>query len=111
MLMHGRRIKPGVTMVEKQGFVYLLASQKQGTIYTGVTSDLVRRTSEHRSGIKSGFPSRHGVLRLVYYEIFESIIDAIEREKTLKNWKRTWKAELIETSNPDWNDLYQDIIK
>lgn len=87
------------------GFVYMLASQKRGTIYIGVTNDLGRRVPEHRAGRGSRFTARYGAVRLVWYEEHFDIRDAIQREKSLKRWRRQWKIELIEKANPDWNDL------
>ena len=87
------------------GFVYILASRRNGTLYTGVTSDLPRRWHEHQAGLTGGFTSRYGVKTLVWYEEFPWMIDAIAREKQIKNWPRRWKLDLIEKSNPDWRDL------
>ncbi len=91
------------------GYVYILASKRNGTLYTGVTSDLVRRVQEHREGRVEGFSKRHGVKMLVHYEVFGGITDAIVREKAIKKWRRAWKLELIEQSNPDWRDLWFEI--
>ena len=90
-------------------FVYILASRRSGTLYVGVTNDLVRRVSEHKLKEIKGFTSRYGVDRLVYFEEFGDPADAIGREKQLKKWERAWKIELIEASNPDWIDLYPQI--
>ncbi|CAN0654214.1 putative endonuclease [Nitratireductor aquimarinus] len=87
------------------GYVYMLASQKRGTIYIGVTNDLGRRIIEHKTGRMPGFTSRYGVARLVWYEEHFDMRDAIQREKSLKRWSRQWKIELIEKSNPEWNEL------
>lgn len=95
--------------MEKQGFVYILASRRNGTLYTGVTSDLVRRVWEHREGVSPGFTKRYGCKTLVYFEIFDDIGDAIQREKAIKEWKRAWKLRLIEGANPTWRDLWDDI--
>ncbi len=92
-------------------YVYLLSSKKYGTIYLGVTNDLVRRTYEHKSKEIKGFTKKYDVMRLVYFERFETIESAILREKQIKNWKRQWKIDLIEKDNPHWVDLYSDIIK
>ena len=89
----------------KQPCVYLLASRKNGTIYVGVTSDLVARLFQHRSSATDGFTSRYGVYRLVRYELFAMMPEAIAREKKLKRWHRAWKINLIESDNPDWSDL------
>jgi putative endonuclease len=88
------------------GYVYMMASQKRGTIYIGVTNDLARRIPEHKSGKGSRFTARYGVRRLVWYEEHHDIRDAIQREKSLKRWLRRWKVELIEKTNPDWNELF-----
>ena len=89
-------------------YVYILANKKNGTLYVGVTNDLERRISEHKLGIKSGFPQRYGVKKLVYYETFGDINDAIGYEKRLKRWRRDWKLNLIEDKNPRWKDLTDD---
>ncbi len=87
-------------------YVYILASKKNGVLYVGVTNDLRRRVSEHKLGEVEGFTSHYHVKRLVYYEAFDDIRDAIQREKALKAWKRQWKIELIERDNPDWQDMF-----
>ncbi len=89
------------------GFVYLLANRKNGAIYTGVTADLVRRLHQHRNE-PQGFVRRYGTFKLVWYEEHASIEDAIQRETSLKRWKRNWKLDLIATNNPNWRDLYLD---
>ena len=89
----------------KQPAVYMLASQPNGTLYTGVTNDLVRRVWEHRNDTIDGFTKQYGVHRLVYYELHTSMIEAIRREKQIKKWRRAWKIELIEKENPEWRDL------
>jgi putative endonuclease len=91
--------------VEKQPCAYMLASQPYGTLYIGVTSDLIARLWQHRSGEVKGFTSRYGVHRLVRFELFGTMGGAIEREKQLKRWHRQWKINLIESDNPDWHDL------
>ena len=91
-------------------FVYLLASECHGTLYVGVTNDLVRRVHEHRTDAVAGFTSRYGVHRLVWFEGTPSVEAAIQREKQLKNWKREWKIALIERENPQWQDLYDSIL-
>jgi putative endonuclease len=91
------------------GWVYILASRYRGTLYTGVTADLARRTWQHREGSGSGFARRYEVVRLVYAERQERIDEAIAREKAIKKWRREWKIELIEQANPEWNDLF-DVI-
>ena len=92
----------------KPGYVYLLASQRNGTLCIGVTSDLVRRVAEHRGGAVEGFTGEYGVHRLVYVEAHADVQDAIRREKQLKKWRRAWKLRLIEEDNPAWRDLYPD---
>jgi putative endonuclease len=96
----------GRMLDEQQFFVYILASRKHGTLYIGVTNNLVRRVHEHREGLLPGFTRKYGVKQLVYYEAYQDIGDAISREKTLKEWRRDWKIALIEQSNPEWTDLY-----
>jgi len=91
---------------DKRFYVYILASKKNGTLYTGVTSDLQKRVVEHQQHLVEGFTKKYSVTRLVHYEIFETAEQAIIREKRLKKWKRAWKIALIEKKNPEWNDLY-----
>ena len=91
-------------------YVYILASRKNGTLYIGVTNDLVRRVYEHKEGLAQGFTKRYGVKRLVYFETHEAVEAAIRREKSLKTWLRTWKVDLIERDNPDWKDLYEQLL-
>lgn len=90
-------------------FVYLMASKRSGTLYLGVTNDLARRAYEHRSKQNVGFTSRYGVDRLVWYEEFGDVNDAIDREKTMKKWHRAWKIALSEDMNPEWKDLYDGL--
>lgn len=90
-------------------YVYILASQRNGTLYIGVTSNLQKRIFEHKSEITGGFTTEYGVKTLVYYEVFDDFENAVTREKNIKAWKRDWKLELIEKSNPNWRDLYNDI--
>ena len=97
------------TMHEKQPCVYLLASKKNGTLYTGVTSKLAWRIYTHKHGPVEGFTSRYGVRQLVYYERHDTMEAAIIREKRIKSWQRRWKINLIETQNPRWRDLYEDL--
>jgi putative endonuclease len=92
-------------------WVYILASGKHGTLYIGVTNDLARRMEQHRSGGGSEFVKQHGISRLVYVEPFGGPLDAIEREKQLKRWKRDWKIALIEKDNLDWSDLSSLIVE
>ena len=91
-------------------FVYILTNRRNGTLYTGVSNDLLRRVYEHKQGLVDGFTKRYGINRLVYYESTESISSAITREKQLKKWKRKWKLRLIEESNRQWRDLYDDLV-
>lgn len=95
----------------KQSYVYILANQRNGTLYVGLTSNLIRRIWEHKNKSTPGFTEKYNVTRLVYYEIFTDIILAAAREKRLKEWKRQWKIELIEKKNPGWQDLYPEIIQ
>ncbi len=89
------------------GWIYIVTNRPNGTLYTGVTSNLSRRIHEHREGLIDGFSKRHGLKRLVYYERYETIADAIQREKNMKHWPRAWKARLILDLNPDWDNLYE----
>ena len=94
----------------KQPAVYMLASRRNGTLYTGVTSDLVRRVWEHRNNLVEGFTKRYGVHSLVYFELHGDMYQAIQREKQIKKWNRAWKIELIEKTNPQWRDLWPSLI-
>lgn len=96
--------------MRKEPGVYILASRRKGTLYVGVTSSLTRRTWLHREGLTEGFTYRYQVKRLVYYERYGDMYQAISREKQLKNWKRAWKIRLIESVNPDWRDLWPTIL-
>ncbi|MRR17845.1 MAG: GIY-YIG nuclease family protein [Deltaproteobacteria bacterium] len=93
----------------KQPTVYILAIARNGALYIGVTSDLVKRVWEHKNNIIEGFTGKYHVHQLVWYEVHENMTSAIEREKNLKEWKRAWNLNLIEKSNPNWNDLYEEI--
>ena len=93
----------------RQGFVYMMTNRPHGVRYTGVTSDLSRRAYEHREGVIKGFNSRYSMIRLVCYETFPLVVDAIQREKNIKHWSRAWKIALIEKTNPDWKDLYETL--
>jgi len=95
---------------EKKGYVYILFSNRNGSLYTGVTSNLARRVYEHKNKLVEGFTSRYGIDKLGYYEVCENIKDAIEREKQIKGSSRKKKLELIEKDNPGWKDLYSEII-
>ncbi len=91
------------------GWVYMMSNRPNGTLYLGVTSDLVRRAFEHREGVAPGFTKRYGLKRLVYFERHEDIRIAIQREHTMKHWPRAWKVRLILAMNPDWRDLYESL--
>ena len=93
-------------MSGKSYWVYILASQRNGTLYIGVTSDLIRRVGQHREGQIEGFTKRYGLKRLVWFERHDNIVTAIRREKSLKKYRREWKVNLIERENPQWADLY-----
>ena len=93
----------------KQPAVYILASARNGTLYVGVTSNLVQRVWQHREGDVPGFSLKYEVKTLVWYELHETMESAILREKTLKKWRRVWKLQLIESTNPDWRDLWMDV--
>jgi putative endonuclease len=97
-------------LVSKQPAVYILASKRNGTLYIGVTSNLIKRIWEHKNNLVQGFTKQYNVHDLVWYEMHENMESVIAREKTLKEWKRIWKLELIESSNPDWSDLYNTIV-
>jgi putative endonuclease len=98
-------------LVVKTYYVYILASERNGTLYTGVTNNLLRRTDRHKSAEIPGFTQRYHVHKLVYFETFGHIEDAIRREKLLKRWKRQWKLRLIEQANPQWRDLFDDLTR
>lgn len=93
-----------------QPAVYILASQRNGTLYIGVTSDLTKRIWEHKNDVAEGFTQKYNVHQLVYFEQHQDMIAAITREKQLKKWNRAWKLALIEKNNPDWHDLWPDIV-
>ena len=92
------------------GCVYIVTNRRDGILYIGVTSNLPRRAYEHRFGLVPGFTKRYGLKRLVWYECADTIQAAIQREKTMKHWPRAWKARLVNTHNPDWDDLYESLI-
>jgi putative endonuclease len=96
--------------MEKDFYVYILTSKKNGTLYIGVTSDLIKRVWQHKNKIIEGFANNYDVNRFVCFEIHKSIESALKREKQLKNWKRKWKIDLIEKDNHMWDDLYKDIL-
>ena len=93
----------------KTMYVYIITNPTNTTLYIGVTNNLIRRIYEHKNGIFEGFSSKYNLNKLVYFEIFDDEINAIQREKNLKHWKRSWKINLIEKTNPDWKDLYPSI--
>jgi putative endonuclease len=97
--------------MNKQPAVYILASRRNGTLYIGVTSDLVKRVWEHKNGATAGFTARYSVHTLVYYELFDDMLSAIAREKQLKKWRREWKLDIIEKANASWNDLWPQILE
>ena len=94
----------------KQPCVYMMASRRNGTLYVGVTADLIARVSQHRAGTAEGFSKKYGVTSLVWFEFHETMVEAIAREKLIKNWKRAWKIDLIQASNPYWLDLYPGLV-
>lgn len=96
--------------MDRTFFVYIMASGRNGTLYTGVTSDLLRRAYEHREGLTPGFTTKYGVKQLVWYEQYVTAHEAITAEKRIKRWRGRWKLELIEKLNPRWDDLYPSLI-
>ena len=94
----------------KCGYVYIMASGRNGTLYVGVTSDLAKRVWEHRNGMVAGFTRKHGCKLLVWYEAFDDLQQARTRELQMKKWKRLWKLSTIEAGNPEWRDLYQTLV-
>ena len=94
----------------KSFYVYILSSKRNGTLYIGVTSDLIKRVWEHKKKLAEGFTERYSVDKLVYYEQFQDAESALRREKRMKKYNRKWKIDLIEKSNPDWKDLYEELI-
>jgi Predicted endonuclease containing a URI domain len=97
-------------MSTKEYFVYLVASKKRGTLYTGITNNLIKRIYEHKKGVVEGFTKKYQVHQLVYFEKHIDVLEAISREKVIKKWRREWKFNLIEQDNPHWIDLYSEII-
>ncbi|MGB4268044.1 MAG: GIY-YIG nuclease family protein [Spirochaetota bacterium] len=95
--------------MERKGFIYIMTNKKNGTLYIGVTSNLVKRVFEHKTKMIEGFTRKYNLTRLVYYEVYGTIEEAIKREKQLKNWRREWKISLINSFNAEWKDLYNDI--
>jgi len=98
-----------VPPLDKQFYVYLLANKRNGTLYLGMTNDLIRRVYEHKNKITKGFASKYDVSKLVWFETHSNAAVAITREKQIKEWKRQWKINLIEAENPDWHDLYDNL--
>jgi putative endonuclease len=96
---------------EKNYYTYIMASAKNGTLYIGVTSNLADRIDKHKQGMYDGFTKKYKVDKLVYYEIYGDVYEAITKEKQLKKWNREWKIKLIEKNNPGWKDLYDDLFK
>jgi putative endonuclease len=96
--------------MERQPAVYILASKQNGTLYIGVTNDLVERVWQHKNDMTEGFSKKYAVHKLVYYELHRDMVTAITREKQLKKWNRAWKLELIEEKNPKWKDLWDEIV-
>jgi len=96
--------------MDRQPAVYILTSKRNGTLYVGLTSNLAERVWEHKNNMVEGFTRRYGLHRLVWYEVHETMESAIVREKRIKGWRRIWKLELIEATNPDWEDLYEAIL-
>ena len=92
-------------------FVYILASKKNGTLYIGMTNNLLKRVDQHKKNLVEGFTRRYGVHRMVYYEQFRDVWHAIAREKRMKEWQRQWKINLIEKDNPDWDDLFDKLVE
>ena len=92
-------------------YVYILTNKPRGTLYVGVTNDLVRRVFEHREGAVAGFTRRYGLKQLVHFERYDTSTLAIQREKNIKHWSRAWKLDLVNSSNPQWRDLYTDITR
>ena len=97
-------------MTDKQYYVYIIASKRNGTLYTGITSDLIKRTWQHKNRLVEGFSKRYGTKILVYFEAHNDVEEAILREKRIKKWNREWKIKLIEKNNPKWDDIYQTLI-
>jgi len=97
--------------MDRQYYVYILTNRLRGSLYIGVTNDLIRRVWEHRSGAVSGFTNKYRLRRLVHFEDCGEIMVAMEREKRLKRWRRAWKIDLIERENPQWRDLYPELVE
>jgi putative endonuclease len=108
--MRESRDESNVNSIMKNYYIYILASKKNGTLYIGITGDLIKRIDEHKQNTVAGFTKKYNVHTLVYYEVFQDIEEAILREKQMKKWNRSWKINLIEEKNPEWKDLYSEII-
>jgi putative endonuclease len=106
-----RNLRPRMTVkgVDMGGYVYIMTNKPNGVLYTGVTNDIARRSYEHREGLTKGFTKLYGCKRLVYYEFYDDIYNAIQREKNIKHWSRAWKVRLFIGSNPEWDDLYETL--
>ncbi len=100
----------GYDVRHESGYVYVMSNRPNGTLYVGVTADVLRRFYEHRVGAVAGFTQRYGLKRLVYFECHEEIVAAIQREKAVKGWRRAWKVRLIQQFNPEWEDLYPLLV-
>ena len=102
--------QPGAPFRRMAAYVYIMSNKRYGTIYVGVTSDLARRVWEHREGVIPGFTRDHGLHQLVWYEVHDAIITAIQREHNIKHWPRRWKTALVDAMNPAWEDLYEQLM-
>jgi putative endonuclease len=112
-----RRQKKGLVLITDAlfdcwmtAFVYMMANRRNGVLYTGVTTNMPRRAYEHREGLIAGFTKRYGLKLLVFYETFDDVRDAIQKEKNIKHWPRAWKVRLIHGFNPEWKDLYESLF-
>ena len=106
-----RESRENKTSVNKQFYVYILANKRNGTLYTGITSNLTQRVWQHKNNIIEGFTQKYNVKTLVFYEVHDNVESAIAREKRIKKWRRAWKLQLIEKMNPQWNDLFEEICQ
>jgi len=104
-------IKPGMTILMARGYIYIMTNRRDGTLYVGVTSNLVRRCYEHRNGLLDGFTKKYGLKQIIYFEQHDTMRFAIQREKTIKHWPRAWKVRLIHGQNPEWCDLFDTIAQ
>ena len=110
IIFHLPASRPPISVLRMSGWVYIMTNQRNGTLYIGVTADLVRRATEHRMSQVEGFSTRYGLTRLVYAEEHATLPAAIQREKAMKAWQRAWKLRLIEAQNPNWDDLYETLV-